>query len=140
MMNYYTCMLLILQILVTQLNDKNCKITQKVHICKCFLLKLHFHLYFHKRLGDHLNRIIEPKAIDSIMITCEAPNCSKPITSKLLTCGVCNKKIHAYCDPKTQVMKQKTINKINFYCSFHGQLGMQLTLIIIHGLICYYNL
>ena len=59
------------------------------------------------------------KITDDAMMTCDAPKCSKSVTCKIFTCGVCNKKIHTLCDPKTKSMKQRAINVINYYCSFH---------------------
>ena len=45
-------------------------------------------------------RMIQPKEGDTVMC-CETPCCKRVITSPLLECGVCSKKIHAMCDPKT---------------------------------------
>lgn len=67
-----------------------------------------------------IDKITTPReTTDDPRMTCDAPKCNKPVTCKILTCGVCNKNIHTVCDPKTKGMKQKAINVINYYCSFH---------------------
>ena len=76
-------------------------------------------VYIFLELEDSLNSLITVKETDDVQLACEAPTCSKPITSKLLKCGFCSKQIHALCDPKTRCMKEKALNKVTYYCSFH---------------------
>ena len=68
--------------------------------------------------SDLLWNITQPKERD-LSMCCEAPFCKKVIMSPLLECGVCNKKIHAKCDPKTMNRKKKTLKLVRYYCSFH---------------------
>ena len=79
---------------------------------------LHTELNTSMFLSDLLWSITQPKEKETLMC-CEAPFCKKVITSPLLECGVCNKKIHAKCDPKTMHRKSKTLKLVRYYCSFH---------------------
>ena len=75
-------------------------------VCKCYV-------------QNCLNTITTLKENEDVLLICDAQKCSKPITSKLLTCVFCCKRIHMLCDPKARGMKTKTLKVVNFYCSFH---------------------
>lgn len=69
-------------------------------------------------------RITKPKERDTA-VCCEAPLCKKVITPPVLECGVCGKKIHVACDPKTMYRKMKTLKLVSYYCSFHWLLNCE---------------
>ena len=67
-----------------------------------------------------VRKMTEPEEArdEAPLIACEAPSCKKIISSPMLECGVCRKKIHAACDVKTMNIKKSSL-KFIFYCSYH---------------------